>query len=84
VFGLGDAIGRSLGPGWRPLVRVRTGRGAEQTHVYVREAGDNLKVMIVTLDGEQATVIRARVNPEAVARFAREPKVLGISLGRND
>src|SRR5215213_2691177 len=84
VSGLGDAISRSLGPEWRPLVRVRSGRGAEQTHVYVREAGDNLKVMIVTLDGDQATVIRAKVNPEALARFAREPKVLGISLGKGD
>jgi hypothetical protein len=80
VSGLGAAIGQSLGPGWRPLVRVRSGRGAGQTHVYVREAGDNLKVMIVTLDGEQATVIRAKVNPEGIAKFARDPKILGVSL----
>lgn len=80
VSGLGAAIGQSLGPGWRPLVRLRSGRGAEQTHVYVREAGDNLKVMIVALDGDQATVIRAKVNPEALARFARDPKILGVSL----
>ena len=80
VSGLGAAIGQSLGPGWRPLVRIRSGRGAEQTHVYVREAGDNLKLMIVTLGGDQATVIRAKVNPEALARFARDPKILGISL----
>lgn len=80
VSGLGASIERSLGPGWRPLVRVRAGRGAEQTHVYVREAGDNLKLMIVTLGGDQATVIRAKVNPEALARFARDPKILGVSL----
>jgi hypothetical protein len=84
VSGLGEAVGRSLGPGWRPLVRVRAGRGAEQTHVYIREAGDNLKLMIVTLDGDQATVIRAKVNPEALARFARDPKLLGVSLRRGD
>lgn len=80
VSGLGAAVGRSLGAGWRPLVRVRSGRGAGQTYVYVREAGDNLKVMVVTLDGDRATVVRAKVNPEAVARFARDPKLLGISL----
>ena len=84
VSGLGDAVGRSLGPEWRPLVRVRTGRGAEQTHVYIREAGENLKLMIVTLDGQQATVIRAKINPEALARFARDPKLLGISLGSGE
>jgi len=80
VSGLGAAIGQSLGPEWRPLVRVRSGRGAEQTHVYVKDAGDDLKLMIVTLGGEQATVIRAKVNPEALARFARDPKILGVSL----
>jgi len=80
VSGLGAAIGQSLGPQWRPLVRVRSGRGAAQTHVYVRDSGDDLKLMIVTLDGEQATVIRAKVNPEALARFARDPKILGVSL----
>ena len=84
VHGLGAAIGQSLGPEWRPLVRIRSGRGAEQTHIYVRDAGDNLRVMIVTLDGDQATVIRAKVSPEALARFARDPKVLGVSLRRDD
>ena len=84
VSGLGDAIGRSLGPEWRPLVRIRAGGGAEQTHVYVRDAGDNLKLMVVMLEGDQATVIRAKVNPEGLARFAREPKVLGVSLDRDD
>ena len=80
VPGLGAAIGQSLGPEWRPLVRIRAGRGAEQTHVYVREAGENLKLMIVTLDGEQATVVRAKINLEGLAKFARDPKILGVSL----
>ena len=80
VSGLGEAIGQSLGPRWRPLVRIRAGRGAGLTHVYVSDAGDDLKVLVVTLDGAQATVIRAKVNPEALARFARDPKILGVSL----
>jgi hypothetical protein len=80
VSGLGAAIARSLGPEWRPLVRVRIERGAKQTYVYVREAGGDLKLMVVTLDGDQATVIRAKVSPEALARFARDPNILGIPL----
>jgi hypothetical protein len=80
VSGLGAAVARSLGPEWRPLVRVRVSHGAEQTYVYVREAGGDLKLMVVTLDGEQAAVIHAKVSPEALARFARDPNVLGISL----
>lgn len=80
LTGLGAAVGRSLGPEWRALVRVRVDRGAEQTYVYVRDAGDDLKLMVVTLDGNQATVVQAKVSPEALARFARDPNLLGISL----
>ena len=80
VEGLGAAVGRSLGPEWRALVRVRADRGAEQTYVYVRDAGDDLKLMVVVLDGEQATVVHAKVSPEALARFASDPKLLGVSL----
>src|SRR5438270_6601012 len=75
---LGPAISQALGPGWRPLVRVRSRRGGGQTLVYDRESGENLHLMIVTLDGEQATVIPAKANPQALAKFARAPKVLGI------
>ena len=80
VSGLGSALGRSLGPEWRPLLRVRASHGTEQTHVYVRDKGNDLKLIVVTIDGDQATVIRAKVSPEALARFARDPKVLGVSL----
>lgn len=80
LAGLAAAVGRSLGPEWRPLLRVRVSRGAEQTYVYVREAGEDLKLMIVSLGGDQATVVRAKVSPEALAKFARDPNVLGVSL----
>jgi hypothetical protein len=80
VTGLGAAVGRSLGPEWRVLLRVRADRGAEQTYVYVRDAGHDLKLMVVILDGEQATVVQAKVSPEALARFAQDPKLLGVSL----
>lgn len=82
--GLGAALGQALGPDWRPLVRVRSGRGAQQTHVYVRESGKDLKLMVVTLGGDQATVIRAKINPEGLAKFARDPEVLGVRLGSRD
>ncbi len=80
VAGLGAAVGQSLSPAWRPLLKVRGGHGAEQTHVYVREAGDDLKLIVIAIDGDQATVIRAKISPEALAKFASDPKLPGISL----
>lgn len=77
---LGEALNEALGNGWRPLVRVRSEHGAEQAYVFIGDAGSNLKLMIVTLDEGQATVIRAKIDPEALARFAQDPKILGIRL----
>jgi hypothetical protein len=76
---LGEDLRRALGDGWSPLVRARTREG--QAYVYVREAGKDLKLIVVALDGEQATVVRVRLNPQALAKFADNPKILGISLG---
>lgn len=80
VSRLGRMLDEALGAGWRPLVRARSDHGAEQFYVFVGDAGENLKLMVVTLDDGQATVIRAKINPEALARFAQDPKILGVSL----
>src|ERR1700753_392250 len=76
---LGEDLRRALGEGWSPLVRARTRDG--QAYVYFREAGADLKIIVVALGDGQATVARVRLNPEALAKFAEDPKILGISLG---
>jgi len=49
--------------------------------MYMREAGKNsVKISLVTIDKEQAAVIRATVNPEKLAEFIENPKIFGISL----
>jgi hypothetical protein len=76
---LGEDLKRSLGDGWTPLVRARTREG--RAYVYYRESGHDLKLIVVALDDGQATVARVMLNPQALARFAEDPKILGISLG---
>jgi hypothetical protein len=80
VSRLGQTLNEALGAGWRPLVRARSDHGAEQFYVFIGDAGENLKLMIVALEDGQATVIRAKINPEALARFAQDPKILGVPL----
>ena len=76
---LGEDLKRSLGGGWTPLVRARTQDG--QAYVYYRESGKDLKLIVVALGDGQATVVRVMLNPQALAKFAEDPKILGISLG---
>ena len=75
---LDGALRRTLGPEWRPFIQVRSGTRQEYTAVYLRGAGLNVKLMVATLDGDEATVVELRLdagqlhawleNPERMAR----------------
>jgi hypothetical protein len=59
-----DALLKSrLGADWRPLVRVYSKRDREHAFVYIRATKSDLEVMLVALDGDEATVLKAKVDP---------------------
>ncbi len=77
------AMKNSFGSEWSPILRVRS-RTGEQVYMYMREAGSSVKIAVVTIDKEQAAVIRATFNPEKLADFINNPKIFGISLDDNN
>lgn len=78
-----NALANSFSDDWSPIFRVRSRKG-EQAYMYMREAKDSVKIMLVTINQTQATVVRAAFNPDKLADFINEPKVFGISLNDND
>jgi hypothetical protein len=78
--GLSAAVRQALGPEWRPLVRVRERRDGRQVIVYVREAGKNIKLMVVNVGETEATVVRVKLNPQTLVKWVEDPKVLGFDL----
>ena len=74
------AMRESFGAEWSPILRIRS-RTGEQVYMYMRDAGkDAVKISLVTIDKEQAAVIRATINPDKLAEFMDNPKIFGISL----
>jgi len=76
------AMRDSFGPEWSSILRVRSQKG-EQVYMYMREDGNNIKIALVTVDKENAAVIRATFSPEKLAEFINDPKIFGISLGES-
>ena len=79
--GLGAVMRSALSPDWQPLVRIRS-RDGEQVYVYAREAGENIKLMVVTIDRSDAVVVRVKISPKRLSEFLNDPKILGISVNR--
>ncbi len=77
------AMRNSFDADWSPILRVRS-RTGEQIYMYMREAGKSVKIAVVTIDKEQAAVIRATFSPERLAGFINNPKIFGISLNDSE
>lgn len=74
------AMRGSFGPEWTPAFRIRSREG-QQAYMYMREDGKNIRIALVTIDKEQAAIIRAVFSPDRLSDFINDPKVLGIRLG---
>ena len=73
------AMRSSFSEEWQPIFHVRSKEG-QQAYMYMRESNNCVRIALVTIDKEQAAVIRATFNPDKLADFINNPKIFGISL----
>jgi hypothetical protein len=78
-----NVLRNSFSEDWSPIFRVRSREG-EQVYMYMREAGNSVKLTLVTINKTEAAVIRAKFNPEKFAEFVNDPKIFGISLNETN
>lgn len=69
---LGDVVRNSLDATWKPVVKASSRVDRDQTFVYVRPAGEDFELLVVTVDDEEATVIKAKVSPGSVGSWLRD------------
>jgi hypothetical protein len=77
-------VENSLGPGWYPFVRVRSRNSSkgdamedgdgETTLIYASPSGGKLRMMIVNLESEEATVVELKLSGHAIQRWLQVPK----------
>ena len=77
---LNSALADSLGPSWSSIIRVFSRNDHSQTLVYAKEEGKHMRLMIVNLSQEDATIVRVKVDMNSLQKFIDNPKILGISL----
>lgn len=65
-----------FGPDWRPLVRVRNRRNGESTAIYAKEEGNWTKVVLLTTERRDATVISMTMRPSQLIAFVENVRGL--------
>jgi hypothetical protein len=71
---LEQSIQAAVGDRWKPLVRVRSRDDGELTMVYTNPDDKQLKVLVVAIQGEDATVVQAKVKASQIRKWMREPE----------
>jgi len=71
------------GSEFRPLVRVVSRRDGEQTFIYVRPAGDDYEMLIVSLEGDEASVVEIRISPDTMSRWVEKPDEMAAKSAAN-
>jgi hypothetical protein len=74
------AMQNTLADGWSPLVQTLAPKTEEQTYVYVRDAGKNFHVLVITIEKKEASVIQATVAPAILAQLMKDPEGMGKIL----
>ena len=74
------AVQKSLGTDWSTLVQTLSPKDEQQTHIFIREAGQNFDVLVIEIDRRDATVVQATVKPGVLAELLKDPGEMGKSL----
>jgi hypothetical protein len=61
-------------------VQYSSPRQKQWTYVYASREKENVRVLVVTLQQEQAFIVQTKFSPEKLIEFMNDPKIMGISL----
>jgi len=71
-----EALLNAVGRSWKPFVQVRSRRnGREETVlVYMRQQGNEWKLLVTAVERDEATVVQLLLNADALARWMASPE----------
>lgn len=72
---LSHIVQRAVGRGWQPFVQVQSHRngGDEIVMVYMRPEGRDCRLLVTTIEHDEATVVELKLNPDGLQRWISDP-----------
>lgn len=68
------AIQRAVGSSWTPFIHVRSARDRETVYVYMRQVGPDWKLLLVSMERAEATVVQLLLDADGLARWISDPE----------
>ncbi len=74
------SVQKTLGADWSTVVQTLSPKNEQQTHIFIREAGQKFHVLVIEIQRRDATVVQATVKPEVLAELLKDPAEMGKSI----
>lgn len=66
---LDELVERAGSSGWQPLVRSFSRRSGEHTYIYAQADGHDMKLLLVSVEPDEAVVMQVKINPQKLSDF---------------
>ncbi|HEX8766119.1 MAG TPA: hypothetical protein VF740_13215 [Candidatus Acidoferrum sp.] len=66
---LDELVEQAGSPGWQPVMRSFSRRSGEHTYIYGKADGNDMKLLLVSVEAEEAVVMQVKINPQKLSEF---------------
>ncbi len=71
---LPDTIRQAVGSSWTPFLQIRSNGDRETVYVYMRQVGRDWKLLLVSMERAEATVVQLLLDADGLARWIANPE----------
>ena len=62
--GFDEVVRAAMDSGWQPLVQTWDRHTGERTYIYAQDLGKDMKMLVVSLESNEAVVLQVKVDPK--------------------
>jgi hypothetical protein len=74
------SLNEALNATWMPLVQTLSPPDEEQVYIFLRDSGEKVHVLVITIEQRDATVVQATLSPKNLALLLKDPEGTGKSI----
>ena len=67
-----EVVRAAMDSGWQPLVQSWDRHTGERTYIYAQDLGKDMKLLVVSLESNEAVVLQVKVDPKKLNDFIEE------------
>ena len=75
-----NSLNSALAQSWMPFVQTLSAKDEVQTYIFLRNAGDNFHVLVITIEQREATVVQVTLSQKNLALLMQDPNGMGRAI----